>query len=492
MPPIPALACPTCRVEVRSEGDSFLICDQCHARYPILDGIPSFIPSLPDVSPSRYHLTVVVPALNQAAALDSLLTALGQELRSLEINHQVIVVASEVADGLEPVVGRHGALLLRPTRPGYGVALRTGFARAMGEYVLTIDADGSHDPSLLRVMWPARTTAEVVIASRYVDGGAAEMPRARRALSRALNLTLRRGLSLPYADLSSGYRLYRRSALAALSLQATGFDILQEVLIRMCAEGYRVREVPFRYQAPASGRLRWLARFALSNLQTFGAMWKLRNSIASADYDARAYDSVVPLQRYWQRRRYQVVTGMAAGAERILDVGCGSSRIIGAGSLVGLDIVLAKLRYARRYGNPLVHGSVFELPFKDATFDCVICSEVIEHLPADERVFDELERVLTPGGRLILGTPDYDRWRWRALEFLYGRLSPGGYADEHITHYSRHNLTAYLQARGMTIERVEYVGGSEMVFSLRKSMAPVAAAARPPVSAGLRGANPTA
>ena len=104
---------------------------------------------------------------------------------------------------------------------------------------------------------------------------------------------------------------------------------------------------------------------------------------------------------------------MAAGARRVLDVGCGSSRIVGSTPMVGLDIVLAKLRYARRYGNPLVHGSIFELPFKDCAFDCVICSEVIEHVPADERVFSELERVLEPGGRLILGTPDYVRRRWR-------------------------------------------------------------------------------
>jgi SAM-dependent methyltransferase len=157
--------------------------------------------------------------------------------------------------------------------------------------------------------------------------------------------------------------------------------------------------------------------------------------------------------------------------------------------MVALDIVLAKLRYARRYGNPVVHGSIFELPFKDGAFDCVICSEVVEHVPADERVFSELERVLEPGGRLILGTPDYDRWRWRALEWLYGRLSPGGYADEHITHYGRTNLTAYLSARGMTVEAVDYVGGSEMVFLLRKSAARVPVVSPLPVAAGLRGAR---
>jgi dolichol-phosphate mannosyltransferase len=382
------------------------------------------------------------------------------------------------------VAGHHDARLLGQTVPGYGAALRTGFDHALGEYILTLDADGSHDPSFLRAIWTARDGVEVVIASRYVPGGRAVMPPLRRALSRTLSRVLSRGLSLPYSDLSSGYRLYRRAALEAVTLRATGFDILQEIMIRMVAAGYAIREVPLRYRAVGT-RQAWLARFALSHLKTFGAMWKLRNSIASADYDARAYQSIVPLQRYWQRRRYRVITMMAAGTHRVLDVGCGSSRIIGSARMVGLDIVLAKLRYARRYGNPLVHGSIFELPFKDSAFDGVICSEVIEHVPADERVFSELERVLEPGGRLILGTPDYDRWRWRAMEWLYGRLAPGGYADEHITHYSRSNLAAYLEARGFTIERVEYVGGSEMIFSLRKSTG--VPAARPlPVAAGLR------
>jgi dolichol-phosphate mannosyltransferase len=459
---VPGLACPACRGDLRADGELTLTCQACASVYPVLDGIPSFMPAPASDRPSRYQLTVVIPALKQSSNPDRLLPALRRELQSLEISHEV----------------------LQPVGPGYGAALRTGFAQAVGEYVLTLDADGSHDPSFLPAIWTARHGVEVVIASRYVDGGDAEMPRARRALSRTLSFVLRRGLSLPYSDLSSGYRLYRRAALESVALQATGFDILQEVLIRMLAAGFAIREVPLRYRALGTNR-GWMARFARSHVKTFLAMWKLRNSIASADYDARAYASIVPLQRYWQRRRYQVITGMAAGARRVLDVGCGSSRIIGSTQMVGLDIVLAKLRYARRYGNPLVHGSIFELPFKDSAFDCVICSEVIEHVAADERVFSELERVLEPGGRLILGTPDYDRWRWRALEWLYGRLAPGGYADEHITHYSRANLAAYLQARGFTIERVDYVGGSEMIFGLRKSTA-VSAANRLPVTAGLR------
>jgi len=462
---VPGLACPGCRGDLRADGEASLICEGCGAIHPILDGIPSFIPTSPlprGRGSDRPDLTVMIPATNRASDLDQLLAALRRELRSLEISHEILVIDSGP----------------------YGAALRSGFQQALGEYILTLDADGSHDPTFLGAIWAARQDVAVVIASRYIAGGGAEMPAVRKALSRMLSFLLRRGLSLPYSDLSSGYRLYRREALEAVVLQATGFDILQEVLIRLVAAGFEIREVPLRYRARGTSRA-WLARFAVSNLKTFLAMWKLRNSIASADYDARAYVSVVPLQRYWQRRRYHVITTMAAGARRVLDVGCGSSRIVGSTPMVGLDIVLAKLRYARRYGNPLVHGSIFELPFKDCAFDCVICSEVIEHVPADERVFSELERVLEPGGRLILGTPDYDRRRWRALEWLYGRLAPGGYADEHITHYSRANLAAYLEARGFTIDRVDYVGGSEMIFALRKS-AGVPAPRPLPIVAGLR------
>ena len=467
---VPGLACPACRGDLGADGDARLACESCGSLYPILDGIPSFLPPPAESRPSRHQLTVVVPASDQAGGLERLLPALRRELERLKISNELLVID-------------------QPPTGGYGAALRTGFAEALGEYILTLDADGSHDPTFLAAIWAARHGADVVIASRYVEGGDAQMPRARKALSRSLSFALRRGLSLPYSDLSSGYRLYRRAALESLTLQATGFDILQEILIRMLAAGYTIREVPLRYRALGRHRA-WLARFALSHVKTFMAMWKLRNSIASADYDARAYESIVPLQRYWQRRRYQVITTMAAGAQRVLDVGCGSSRIIGAARMVALDIVLAKLRYARRYGNPLVHGSIFALPFKDSAFDCVICSEVIEHVPADEKIFTELERVLEPGGRLILGTPDYDRWRWRALEWLYGRLAPGGYADEHITHYSRANLTTYLRARGFTIDAVEYVGGSEMIFALRKSTG--VPAARPlPVAAGLRSVSRT-
>ena len=493
MQSLEGLVCPKCHEPLTTtEAGRELRCVRDGSHFPVIDGIPSFMTTAGEaVALPGCALTLVIPALNEAVNLERILPVLTKALSALGPTSEIIVVDGGSTDGTQAVIRKYDARLVSQRLPGFGGAYRAGFEQARGEYVLTLDADGSHDPAFLGDLWAARLRGDVVIASRYVLGGAADMPAWRRLLSRVLNLTFRRGLSLPVHDLSSGFRLYRRTVLRELKLTAGDFDVLEEILIRALAAGYRVVEVPFRYRARVAGRSHArLFKFAVSYLRTFLAMWRLRNSIVSADYDARAYDSVIPLQRYWQRHRYATITRLAAGFTRVLDVGCGSSRILGAvPGMLGLDIQLHKLRYARRYGNPLVHGSIFELPFVDASFDCVICSEVIEHIPAQEKPFDELTRVLKTGGRLILGTPDYDRWRWRALEWLYGRLSPGGYADEHITHYGRANLSRYLQGKGFAIESIDYVGGSEMIFSLRK-LAPMASpVGTRPVRTALRAAR---
>jgi SAM-dependent methyltransferase len=135
---------------------------------------------------------------------------------------------------------------------------------------------------------------------------------------------------------------------------------------------------------------------------------------------------------------------------------------------VGIDILANKLRYMRQYGVPLLRGSITALPIRDASFDCVVCSQVIEHLPADPAIFDELTRVLRPGGLLVLGTPDYDTIGWRTIEPLYGWFAPGGYKDEHITHYTLASLTELAARYGFEIVERAYVLRSELVLAMRK------------------------
>jgi SAM-dependent methyltransferase len=231
-----------------------------------------------------------------------------------------------------------------------------------------------------------------------------------------------------------------------------------------------VVEVPFVYFPRGTGRSHArLISFGIDIARSALKLWKLRNSLDSADYDERGFYSIIPIQRYWHRRRHQINVMWARGHQRILDAGCGSSLTIQSlNHAVGMDFNLGKLRFLRRYGMPLVRGSAFALPFADQSFDCLVSQEVIEHLPYDEVLFVEMRRVLKPDGRLIIGTPDYATLVWRTIEPVYGFLMPGGYKDEHITHYTREQLTEILVRHGFAIEEVAYVGRCDLFMCCRK------------------------
>jgi dolichol-phosphate mannosyltransferase len=419
----------------------------------------------------RIDLSVLIPAVNEGPNLRILLPRLEEVLERLGLTSEILVVTTDGDVATAEAARDCGASVLVQVTKGYGGAIIDGVKSTSGDYVLTMDADLSHPPDFVESIWRARHDADITIASRYVPGGSASMARARLYLSRILNAFFRRGISMPIRDLSSGFRLYRRDILLPDQLESTDFDVLEEILIKAFCEGWQVQEHPFAYQPRRHGsssvRLTHLGR---AYLRAFWRLWKLRNSIQAADYDYRAYSSVIPLQRYWQRKRCQLVAELVADEGKVLDAGCGSSRILEtlpAGS-VALDILIRKLRYNRRFQIPLVHGSGFELPVRDESFPCVLSSQVIEHVPKSSPMIDELCRVLAPGGRLVLGTPDYDRKEWVYLEKIYARVAPGAYADEHVAHYTRAELISLLESKGLLHEATRYILRGELILAFRK------------------------
>jgi glycosyltransferase involved in cell wall biosynthesis len=422
-------------------------------------------------------ISIILPVVNERENLDILIPRLKSLLKNARLEGEIVVVDGGSGDGTRESCAAHGARVVSERGKGYAAAIQTGFEEARGEWILTLDADLSHDPDFVAKMWRARDRGDIVVASRYTRGGVAYTDVFRKSLSWLLNLFLRRFWSLPVRDVSSGYRLYRRQALAGLKLTSTNFEVLGEILVRLYARGYSVVEVPFTYFPRGAGRSHIrLLRFGMAQLRSALRMWKLRNSLESADYDERAYYSIIPFQRYWQRRRHHITVSWARGAGRILDAGCGSSLIVQSlNNAVGMEFNFDKLRFLRHQGIPLARGSAFALPFKDVSFDCVISSQVIEHLAYDEVLFSEMRRVLRPGGMLILGTPDYATIGWRIIEPTYGFLVPGGYADEHITHYTREKLSEILTRHGFTVEDVAYIVRSELIMRCRKRELPIPA-----------------
>ena len=222
-------------------------------------------------------LTIIIPALNEAGNIGPLITRCRATIAQLGVNAEILVVDGGSKDGTVEEATQAGGRVIPQEGRGYGGALRTGFQAARGRHVQTMDSDLSHEPEVIASLWSARDRADIVIASRYVPGGGAEMPRFRAILSRILNITFTTAFRLPVHDISSGFRLYRRSTLERISFHASDFDVLEEILILIFNAGGTITEVPFQYRPRQAGKSHAkLFKFGLAYSRTFYAMWKLR------------------------------------------------------------------------------------------------------------------------------------------------------------------------------------------------------------------------
>lgn len=418
-------------------------------------------------------LSIVILARNEEDNIGRLIRNIKSTISDKINKYEILVIDGYSKDKTRFVAEEAGAKVISQSESGYGGALKDGFRYSQAEYIITMDADYSHSPEYILDMWEGRGKAELLIASRYVDGGLDEMSWLRKLLSRFLNKVYAYILILPYKDISSGYRMYNKRVMDGLEIERGDFSILEELLVKIHCGGWRIKEIPFHYypreKGSSSARL---FRLAISYLATLGQMWRLRHTVFSADYDYRAYYSRIPLQRYWQRKRYKIIMGYIADKRgKIIDIGCGSSKIIqDLPMAIGVDINIKCLRYLKNnIHNLLVCANIFNIPFKDEEFGTVICSQLIEHIPKDRAVFDELFRVTKKGGTLIIGIPDYSRISWRFFEWMSKRIIPGGHLDMHYYRYTREELISILKSYNLQIDSIRYVLGSEVIIKAKKS-----------------------
>jgi dolichol-phosphate mannosyltransferase len=415
------------------------------------------------------ELSIIIPVLNEADNIGPLINKIRHALSKITKDFEILLIDGGSTDDTVKIAQEMGARVIIQDKPSFGNALIEGFRASRGKVFLTLDADFSHGPEFIPDMLGKIDEADVVIASRYVKGGGAKMPFLRYILSRALNSFFQYGLSLPIKDNTSGFRAYKKEVINSIVTHAKNFEVLPEILIEVYSKGWKIKEIPFCYMPRKSGSSHLkLFKFAIGYLKAFLRLWKKRNSIYFADYDERAYHSRIFLQRYWQRKRYNIIMSFIETDGLLVDLGCGSSKIIqDLPEAVAVDISIEKLRYIKKSNQYLINATLGSLPFKNEIFACIICSQVIEHTN-EKFIFAEMKRILRPGGILILGTPDYGKLSWRVIDFLYGLLLPGGYKDKHIRKYTNSSLRNALLDHGFSVLSQRYVCGAELIIKARK------------------------
>lgn len=214
---------------------------------------------------------VVIPTYNERENLESLV----QEIVSLGIpNLKIIIVDDNSPDGtgeLAEKLKKHQPLRVihRPRQRGLGTAYTAAFREILKDsnnqpdFIIQMDADWSHDPRVIPKMIKAADYADAVIGSRYTKGGRIDnWSFSRRLLSRFANLYARAILGLPYRDLTSGFRLYRRKVIQKLlgeNLSSVGYAFQIETAYLAQLSGFKISEIPITFTERKLGqsKLKW-------------------------------------------------------------------------------------------------------------------------------------------------------------------------------------------------------------------------------------------
>jgi glycosyltransferase involved in cell wall biosynthesis len=198
-------------------------------------------------------VSVIIPAYNEAQRI-------GQVIKDSSLYaDEVLVVDDGSTDDTGAIALKHGARVIRLNRSGYLQAMKSGFAHATGDIVVTLDADGEHNPhEIPKIIRPlVNGQADLVLGKR---------PRIARLSERLINRLAR--CKVPVSDTGTGFRAMTREL--ALKLTFPGKCICGTSLLEACGLGARVTEVPISLQVIKKPR-----KIAWGHLYQFFAVLRL-------------------------------------------------------------------------------------------------------------------------------------------------------------------------------------------------------------------------
>ena len=211
-----------------------------------------------------YDTLIIIPTYNERENIEQLVSGIFEYSK----NSKVLIVDDDSPDGTgciaDSMADKDGRVLVlhRTANRGRGGAGIDAFKEALRHkdilYIMEMDADFSHDPRYIPHFLKEIQKSDVVIGSRFVDGGKdIERNFLRNFLSKAANFFIKRYLDLTLNDCSAGYRCFKRRVIASLdfsSLISKGPAIIEEILFITSIRGFRIKEIPIIFRDRREGK----------------------------------------------------------------------------------------------------------------------------------------------------------------------------------------------------------------------------------------------
>lgn len=234
---------------------------------------------------------VVIPTYNEANNIPPLAAAVWElgipDLSILVVDDNSPDGTADVTEDLARTHPGRISVLRRPGKLGFGTAYKDGFRRALdmgADVIVQMDADFSHSPSYLPEMLSELDNYDVVVGSRYIEGGQLDerWGFGRFLLSWWANSVYTRFiLGTQQRDTTAGYRAWRRETLLGIDLtriRSNGYDFQVEMTYVSEKLGYRIKEIPIYFEDRRIGQSKMSNAVKLeSALRVWDIRWRHRN-----------------------------------------------------------------------------------------------------------------------------------------------------------------------------------------------------------------------
>jgi len=204
-------------------------------------------------------VSVIIPAFNEDRTIGDLIRKVQTAAGSSSVPYEIVVVDDGSSDKTGIVARSHNVrIVCNGKNRGKGAALRKGFECALGDIIVTIDADGSHDPrDIVKLIRPILNGADVVLGSRFLDiQGRTTTTRLNFLGNSIINFLIWLITGKRISDSQTGFRAYRKKVLKEIGVSADGFQVETELTLKVLMNGNDVREVPIAIKRRAVGTSR--------------------------------------------------------------------------------------------------------------------------------------------------------------------------------------------------------------------------------------------
>ncbi len=204
------------------------------------------------------ELSVIIPCKNEENTIGEVVRGARYFCEREGINVEVIVVFSKETSDKSPYIAKEsGARIVYQESKGYGDAILKGIEEADGEFIITLDGDGQHNPEHIPKFYHALKYEgyDLVIGSRFKEFTGRSTSFINQYIGNPfLTISLNILFNTKFSDVMSGYRGLKRGILNILNLKCRGMELTPEILIKATQNRLRIKEIPVKSNMRHFGR----------------------------------------------------------------------------------------------------------------------------------------------------------------------------------------------------------------------------------------------